>query len=111
MSKQTIRVTPAILQILLALAEGDSHGYALLTRLEETPGLALGPSSLYYTLGRLQDHGLIEQSDATSGADPHSEQRRSFRLTRAGRMRLEREVGILSGIVDQARALGLRSGS
>lgn len=111
MGTKTIRMTPSTLQILLALAEGESHGYAILSRLEEIPGAALGPSSLYYTLGRLQDHGLIAETlEETSDLGRHAEQRRCFRLTAAGRERLEHEVGVLSEIVDQARALGLQSG-
>jgi len=110
MGNQKIRMTPAIVHILLALTEGDSHGYALLSRLEGAPGAALGPSSLYYTLGRLQDQGLIAEAEAPSSDDPHGEARRSFRLTPAGRERLQQELGVLSGIVEQARALGLRSG-
>lgn len=109
----SLKATPPILYTLLALTEGTSHGYAILADIEARSGgaVTLGPSSLYYTLGRLADRGLIEErdepADPDDARDPHAEQRRYFALTRAGRAWLESELGLLTGLVDQARALGL----
>lgn len=108
-----LKVTPQILFTMLSLAEGPKHGYAILAEVEEQSGgkVRLGPSSLYYTLGRLEDRGLIEERDADAvgdaGDDPHAEQRRYFAMTSEGRRVLEEELGLLTGLVDHARALGL----
>jgi DNA-binding PadR family transcriptional regulator len=107
-----LKATPAILYTLLALSEGTRHGYAILADVEKRSrgAVALGPSSLYYTLGRLADRGLIEErskpSDPHADRDPHAEQRRYFALTSEGRCWLETELALLTGLVDQARALG-----
>lgn len=112
MGTSNIRMTPAILHVLLALAEGDRHGYAILAHLEssEHPGISLGPSSLYYTLGRLEDRGLIEHTDGPADQDvARAEMRRYYRLTDRGRSRLEQELGVLSEIVSRAQALNIRT--
>ena len=113
MAEKAPRITPVLFHMLLSLAEGDKHGYALLGELAaRTDGqLELGPSSLYYSLGRLEDAGLIRRADRTvPGDDPHEEQRRYYALTAAGRDKLEAEVGMLSSIVDHARAIGFTGG-
>lgn len=114
MSAKRPRMTPVLFHLLLSLAKGEKHGYALLAEVtERTAGqLDLGPSSLYYSLGRLEDAGLIRRIDvAASGDEPHEEQRRYFELTQAGRTKLEQEVGVLSSIVAHARAIGFTGGS
>lgn len=113
MVDKSLRITPSLLYLLLSLAEGEKHGYALLGELAERSGgkVELGPSSLYYSLGRLEDAGLIRPVErAAAGDGPHEEQRRYFELTEAGRDRLEQEVDVLSSIVDRARALGVTGG-
>lgn len=113
MVEKSPRMTPILFHLLLSLAEGEKHGYALLGEVSErTHGkLDLGPSSLYYALGRLEDAGLIRRADGVpvSGDEPHEEQRRYFKLTPEGRSKLEEEVGVLSSIVDHARAIGFRA--
>ncbi len=108
-----LKVTPQILYTMLSLAGGPRHGYAILAEVEERSGgeIKLGPSSLYYTLGRLEERGLIEEAEAAasteSDRDARADQRRTFGLTPEGRAILERELGLLTGLVDHARALGL----
>lgn len=113
MGRATLRLTPPLYHVLLALAEGPAHGYALIGSVAaRTAGrVELGPSSLYYALGRLEDVGLIEEcTPAPAGDQPHEEQRRYFELTERGRGRLREEMEILSGIMSHARAVGLASG-
>lgn len=113
MGDRTPKMTPALFHILLALAEGPKHGYALLGSLTARSGgrVELGPSSLYYSLGRLEDAGLIAEAPADAGGDdPHEEQRRYYRLTSRGKEHLAEELGVLHGIVDHARAIGLERG-
>lgn len=107
-----LRLTPAFVHLLLALSEGPRHGYALMQEIEErTAGrIRLGPGSLYYSLGRLQDARLIEETPGPAADvrdEPHGERRRYYRLTRAGRKRLASETAVLADIVAHARAQGL----
>lgn len=112
MSQQPIRLTPAFVHVLLTLSGGARHGYALMQEIEErTAGrIRLGPSSLYYSLSRLQDAGFIEEADAPAADvrdEPHGERRRYYRLTRGGRKRLVEETAVLADIVAHARSQGL----
>ena len=65
------------LAILLALADGPRHGYAIMAAAREITGEPLGPGTLYATLSRLEARGLIE-------ALPASDRRRPYRLTLDG---------------------------
>ena len=110
MGRATIRLTPPLYHVLLTLAEGPSHGYSLIRSVAERTEerVDLGPSSLYYALGRLEDAGLIRKcSPEPAGDQPHEEQRRYYELTDQGRRRLREEMEILSGIMSHARAVGL----
>lgn len=106
-----LRMTPLFFHVLLALSDGAKHGYALLQEIEARGGSAMGvgPSSLYYALGRLEDAGLIREADAPAGSDdePHEERRKYFGLTRSGRTRLGEETRILQDIVAHARERGI----
>jgi DNA-binding PadR family transcriptional regulator len=99
-----LRMTPVFFHLLLSLWEGAKHGYALMQEVgERTDGrVRLGPGSLYYALGRLEEEELIEESTGTAAA-PHAERRRYYRLTRAGRKRLREEAALLADIVAHAR--------
>jgi len=110
MPPRELRLTPTFFHLLLCLAEGPKHGYGMMLEIEErTDGaLRLGPSSLYYSLSRLEEAGLIEETDAPDPAgEAHEERRRYYRLTPAGRARLREEVGALAHVVAHARARGL----
>jgi DNA-binding PadR family transcriptional regulator len=103
-------MTPAFLHLLLSFSEGPKHGYVVMQEIEERTGgrIRLGPSSLYYSLGRLEDAGLVEEVEVTGGeAEPHEERRRYYRLTGTGRRRLREEARALQDIVAHARAHGL----
>ncbi len=75
---------PALL-ILVALADGPKHGYAIMTEAEAISGSPLGPGTLYAALGRLERRGLIEPL-------PAEERRRPYRLTGAGATTLEEQL-------------------
>ena len=75
---------PALL-ILVALADGPRHGYAIMTEAEEIGGSPLGPGTLYAALGRLERRGLIEPV-------PSEDRRRPYRLTGAGATALEEQL-------------------
>ena len=96
-------LTPAVFHILLALAQGDRHGYGILKEvLRQTDGtVRLGPGTLYGTLQRLMDLGWVEEASGPAAAD---ERRRYYRLTPLGRRALEAEVSRMDGLVRTARA-------
>lgn len=96
-----------VTHILLALAEGARHGYAIKQDVEErTNGaIRLGPSTLYEAIQRLQDSGLIEeQHPKKAAANGQVAQRRFYALTPRGWEALRDEVRRLGVIVDHARA-------
>src|SRR5512142_119956 len=79
-------LSPAVFHILLSLAEGERHGYALKREISlRTCGkLKLGPGVLYGTLNKMLEMGLVEESD--NRPDPHldDERRRYYRITARG---------------------------
>lgn len=106
-----LRITPAFLHLLLSLSREPKHGYAMMQEIDaRTEGrVRLAPSSLYYSLGRLDDAGLIEEVDAPAdtGDQPHEERRRYYGLTAEGRRRLRAESRALADIVAHAQAQGV----
>ena len=95
------------LHVLLALAEGEMHGWAIVKCIEEITAGAQSPSSgsLYLAMTRLQEQGLI--AHAPSPPDETDARRRYYALTAAGRAVLSLEVGRFAGLVERARALGV----
>lgn len=112
MVKKRIRLRPEDFHILLLLTERPKHGYALLDELSQRTGgeLELGPSSLYYTLGRLEDAGLIREVDVSDSDEPHDAQRRYYALTAAGREQLADFVVTMEEAIRQARIAGFEPG-
>jgi DNA-binding PadR family transcriptional regulator len=98
-------LTPAGLHILLSLAEGPRHGYGIKLDVEErTAGsLTLGPGTLYEAIHRMERGGWIQRRP---GSDPR---RVTYRLTAAGRKRMQVELERLEEIVEFARARELLS--
>jgi DNA-binding PadR family transcriptional regulator len=82
---ENLPLTPAVFHILLSLAEGPKHGYAIMKEVAaQTEGeLKLGPGKLYYSIQRMLEDGLIEEAD--NGGGEHARGRRPYRITRAGR--------------------------
>lgn len=95
------------LHVLLVLAEGEMHGWAIIKRIEELTEGGRSPSSgsLYLAMARLEGQGLI--ADAPSPPEATDERRRHYRLTPNGRRVLALEMDRLSGLVERARSLGL----
>ena len=100
-----MRLNPTHVHLLLALASGEKHGYALGAEVRERSGggLKLGPGTLYFALERLTEAGLIEP--AGNAEEPRG--RQPYRLTANGRDRLASEVDGLRQIVELAEASGV----
>jgi len=101
-------LTPAVLHILLALAgeRQGRHGYAVAREVEEvTAGhIRMGPGTLYGSIQRMIDSGLIEEAPRNRKPTPDDdERRRYYRLTTIGKRVLELEVSRLDDIVSIAR--------
>ena len=98
----------AAFHILVALADGDRHGYAIMQEVSERTGgrTRLNPGTLYTTIGRLLEQGLIEELGARPGGRD-DERRRYYRLTRTGRRVAERELARLGDMVAFGRKAGL----
>lgn len=105
-------LTPAVFHILLALADQERHGYAIMTHVAETTGgqMQLGPGTLYGTIKRLLAAALIEESGERPDPDLDDERRRYYRLTDFGRRVLQAEVQRYASLVKAARASGVLSG-
>lgn len=98
----TLPLRPHVFHILLALSEADLHGLGIADEVERSSEglLELGPGTLYRTLAELTEAGLIRSVPAPEAdADPR---RKYYRLTRAGRVLLAREVGRLERVVGLA---------
>ena len=91
--------------ILLSLAEGDRHGYAIMqdVRSSTRETVRLGPGTLYRSLQGLLDEGYIEESGRRPAAD-EDQRRRYYRLTPAGRRVLTAEARRLANVVSLAKA-------
>lgn len=96
----------AAFQILLALADAELHGYAIMRQVEEqTDGrMRLGPGTLYSSIQALLEEGLIDEVEGRDEAAPHQDRRRSYRLTGAGRKLARAEAERLAGMLRVARA-------
>jgi DNA-binding PadR family transcriptional regulator len=77
---------PSVFHILLALGEGEQHGYAIMRRVEEiTDGaVVMGPGTLYGSIKRMLADGLIEEAAERPDPELDDERRRYYRITAAG---------------------------
>ena len=107
MPKRRLDPLPAAaFQIMLALADGDLHGYAIMRQVEEqTAGrLRLGPGTLYGSIQALLEGKLIEEVDRPEDTEVRSERRRYYRLTAAGRKLARSEAEKMAAFLRVARA-------
>jgi DNA-binding PadR family transcriptional regulator len=93
------------LHVLLALVEGDLHGYAIIKKIGEITGGQTTPStgSLYLAMVRLEESGLIQETHDRPESHTDDSRRRYYRLTDLGRQVLEAETARLARLVGLAR--------
>jgi DNA-binding PadR family transcriptional regulator len=89
-------------QILLAVSQGERHGYAIMREIEGRAdgAFGIGAGTLYRSIKQLVDAGLL--AETSPKAQVHS-QRRYYRLTPAGRRRAAAEARVFHGMVTWAR--------
>ena len=99
-------LTPPMLHTLVALADGERHGYAILKEISRrTDGtVRLSAGTLYALVRRATADGLIVESDERPDPALDDERRRYYRLTPLGRRVAAAEIARLESIVEMARA-------
>lgn len=108
MTNQTLNyqpLTPAVFHILLALSDGEKHGYAIMKDVEaQTNGqLNMGPGTLYGCIKRMLTSALIEEADERPDPALDDERRRYYRLTALGVRVASAESERLAAAVTVAR--------
>src|SRR3990170_7843647 len=91
---------PLVFQILLALADGERHGWSLVREVQQRGGFdQVMPGNFYRTLRSMLAGGLIEEARERGSSDPEDERRRYFRLTPAGGQAAAAEASRLEALV------------
>lgn len=99
----------ATFHILLALAGEDRHGYGIIQDIAARTGgqLRLSPGTLYRSIQRMLEQGLIEETDERPAPEFDDERRRYYRITEAGTAAARAETRRMTELVRLARASGL----
>lgn len=107
-ASDALPLTPVVFHILLALADGERHGYAIAQEAERVSGgrVRMGPGTLYGSIQRVVDAGFIRETFPRT-ASAENERRRYYALTALGRRVLEAEAARLSALVALAEARGV----
>ena len=103
--QELLPLTPPVFHILLALADGEKHGYTIMKDVEtQTSGhIKMGPGTLYGSLKRMQAAGLIEESGDRPDPKMDDERRRYYRLSGLGQNVIKTETQRLAEFVQVAR--------
>jgi len=98
-------LTRPVFHILLALADGERHGYAIMQEVAKNTNrqMEMGPGTLYGNIKRLLAMSLIEESDERPDPELDDERRRYYRLTTKGQRVLATEVSRMNDLVEVAR--------
>ena len=107
-----LQLPPATFHILMALAAGERHGYAIIQDVARRTdnALRLGAGTLYRSLQRMLEQGLIVESEERPAADDDDERRRYYRITRYGEAVARAEARRLTELLKLARASGFARG-
>jgi DNA-binding PadR family transcriptional regulator len=102
-------LTPAVFHILLSLADVHRHGYGIAKDVEDRTErrVRLGPGTLYGTLTRMVDAGLVEERSARGRKADADDRRRYYQITALGRSVASAEARRLAALVDLARERAL----
>ena len=104
-------LTPAVFHILLALADQDRHGYGIMRDVAERTGdqVLMGPGTLYGSLKRMVESGLVEECGERVDAKLSDERRRYYRITHKGKQAASQESERLQMLLSIARSKRLLS--
>lgn len=103
---QHLPLAPAIFHMLVALGEGERHGYALKREIAKRTGgkINLGSGALYGSINKMLEKGLIEESDERPDEHLDDERRRYYRLTKLGLQVARAEAARLRELVEVAES-------
>ncbi|MCB9451394.1 MAG: PadR family transcriptional regulator [Anaerolineaceae bacterium] len=106
-------LTPAVFHILLALADGEKHGYSIMREVSQiTNGkIQMGPGTLYGTLKRMLEARLIEETHERPDPAMDDERRRYYRLTPFGERVAQAEANRLTLLLNVAHSKRLMGGT
>ena len=112
-NKSNTPLTPAVLHILLALSTQERHGYGIMKQVEsESHGkVKMGPGTLYGSIGRMIEAGLIRESDKRVDPEMDDERRVYYKITGLGREALTAELERYREVMAVARKKQLAPGS
>jgi len=98
-------LTPAVFHILLALSAGERHGYGIMKQVEvDSQGkVTMGPGTLYGSLKRMLDAGLVRESDKRVDPEMDDERRIYYQITGAGAQALAAELERYKRIITLAQ--------
>ena len=98
-------LTPAVFHILLALSSGERHGYGIMKQVEaDSQGkVTMGPGTLYGSLKRMLDAGLVKESDRRVDPEMGDERRIYYQITGVGAQALAAELERYKRIVTLAQ--------
>lgn len=98
-------LTPAVFHILLALSSGERHGYGIMKQVEaDSQGkVSMGPGTLYGSLKRMLDVGLVQESDKRVDPELDDERRIYYQITGVGAQALATELERYKRIVTLAQ--------
>jgi DNA-binding PadR family transcriptional regulator len=105
--ERRLPLAPAVLHILIALGDGDRHGYAIMQEVAERTGgrVRMSPGTLYGSIRKMLDEGLIEE--LFHRGKPDDDRRRYYRVTKFGRAVAAAEAERLAALLHHARLTGL----
>jgi DNA-binding PadR family transcriptional regulator len=105
-SEPAVTLTPAMFHMLLALAAGEMHGYAIMREVAilSEGRMSIGPGTLYGSIKKMVASGLIEESAGRPDPELDDERRRYYRITERGRRVVMAEAQRLSRLVREARS-------
>ena len=112
-TEDMLPLTPAVLHILLTLADGERHGYGIMQEVTKRAGgqVKMGPGTLYGSIKRILADGLIEETGERPDPALDDERRRYYRLTSLGLRVMQAEVLRLQEIVRMAQSKQVIGGS
>lgn len=93
-SKTYTPLTPAVLYILMALSTGEKHGYGIMKHVEEDSEgkVSMGPGTLYGSLKRMLDSGLVDEGDKKVDPEMDDQRRIYYKITGLGQKALNEEL-------------------
>jgi DNA-binding PadR family transcriptional regulator len=111
--QETQPLTPAVFHILLALADGEKHGYRIMqaVKVNSRGEFQIGPGTLYGTIKRMLADELITEAEVRPDPELDDQRRRYYQLTERGRSTLQADLARMDALLQRARILQVHPAS